>query len=130
MYTIVVRKKDGTLVEFTHEKKLSFLISRRDADTVSVWIQGEPGGNIAEVEGVEAWRKEALVLPSTDYTGYYSFTGEGNKSEVCGIVNSFLYPDGETRFSLYVLGDDKPGNVHRSHKEWLALGFVPVKKVD
>lgn len=128
MSTVVVRKKNGSLVEFTHEKLLSFSVNRVDG-FVTVWAHGS-FSNIAQVEGVEAWQKEALVLPSTDYTGYYLFTSEGNKNEVCSVINSFLCPDGETRFNLYTLGDDKTGNIYRSHKEWLAQGFVPVKKVD
>lgn len=126
MSTVVVRKKDGSLVEFSWDGNLSFSYQR---DRVNIWHK-ESGRPVAEVEGTEAWQKEALVPPpATDYTGYYLFTGEGNKNEICSVVDTFLCPDGQMRFNLYAHGDNRSGNVYRSHKEWLARGFVPVKKV-
>lgn len=126
MSTVVVRKKDGSLVEFTHEKPLSFCVNRVDG-FVTVWVH-DSFPNVAQVEGVEAWQKEALVLPSTDCTGYYAYNGEGYENEVYQAVSKFLHPDGEVRFALYKLGSSSMAVC--SHKEWLARGFVPVKKVE
>jgi len=127
MSTVVVRKKDGSLVEFTHEKKLSFMISRRDVNVVSIWVQGEPGGNVAEVEGVEAWVKGVLAQAVPDkFTGYYVKNGVFYTSAYTGYV-----VDRTARFRIYpesaVSGWD---DNMRSHQDWVKLGFRPVEKID
>lgn len=129
METIVVRKKNGSLVEVSADGVLSFCLFSKDGEkTVAIWKY--PGGlNVATIEGVEAWRKGCVApVDEAGFTGYYA---KGNRVyAVFDYYGKYILPDGRTIFRLRGFDGDTPyPNTFRSHEEWARLGYVPVRKV-
>jgi len=120
-----VRKTDGSLVEVSHEDKLSFSVNRQTG-IVDVWVYKQ-FDHIANIEGVEAWVKGVLAQAVPDkFTGYYVKNGVFYTSAYTGYV-----VDRTARFRIYpesaVSGWD---DNMRSHQDWVKLGFRPVEKID